>query len=187
MRYSWSSGELQGIVHGRSVMPSHPQFRHEDYRCHPCCSQLNLTVSLLGQTLWCQECCGARVSHGDPPQQYNLSCKNILRGLTHMSLYHTPSPWVFLKCQHWKLFPPTVKTDTMETVELLLVFAACQNHCPLLDFHPNSYVNPGWPGISPLITEKLMNFIQANQNKNLQVWPKFLVCLLRVDVSSFSF
>lgn len=186
MRYSRSSGELQGIVPGRSVMPSHPQFRHEDYRCHPCCSQLNLTVSSVRHF-------GAKSVVGPGwAMETHLSnttsvVKTFLGVLTHMSLYHTPSLWVFLKCQHWKLFPPTVKTDAMETVELLLVFAACQNHCPLLDFHSNSYVNPGWPGISPLITEKLMNFIQANQNKNLEVWPKFLVGLLRVDVSSFSF
>lgn len=134
MRYSRSSGELQGVVHGRSVMPSHPQFQHEDYRCHPCCSQVNLIVSLLGQTLWCQECCGARVSHGDPPQQYNLGCKNILRGVDSYEFVPHPLPMSFSQMSTLKVVSTHSENWHYGNCWAPLGFAACQNHSLCLIF-----------------------------------------------------
>lgn len=146
---------------------------------------LNLIVSLLGQKHWCL---GSVVEPGRDTETHLSNTASVVKTflgvLTHMSLYHTLPTWVFSNVNIKSCFHP-VKTNTMETVELLLVFFSSSKLLPFCDFHSNSYVNLGWPGISPLITKKLMSVTQAKQNKNFQVWPKFLVCLLRVDVSSF--
>ena len=164
MRYSGSSGELEGLLMVGQLRAVIHSFRHENYRCHLSCSQLDLTVSCLGHIHWWQECRGTQGRPWRPISAAQPWLRKHPWGCWYIRVY-TPHHESLLRCQLWKLFPPSLKTNAIETVEFLLVFAALQNRCPLLDFHSKSCVSPGWLGISPLITKKLMNLTQTEQNK----------------------
>lgn len=124
-------------------------------------------------------CCGTRKSYRDPPKQYDLSCKNILRGVdSPLSLVVNLGKFIApcVSSQRsiqilWNLFPST-PTKWMRWKPLnssWFQMAALQNHYPSLAFHSKPCVGPGCLGKSPLITKKFTNLTQTNkQKKNMK-------------------
>lgn len=167
MSCSGSSGELEGQWMAGQLHPVIHSLRSGN------CTNVTCLIHSLSPWPYKYECrCVVELetSCGDPLQQYNPGCRNILRAVDSYEFTPTES---FLKRQHRKMFPCTPSWNQHNGNLLVPLDVKLQlfKSSSVARFHSKPGVFPRWLGRCPLITKSSWTSDnQAKQNQQCRAW-----------------